>query len=317
MTHIPYHSDEEVAERIGRATEAAETFPHLSGIFDAVCQEAGADWKVVCGFGRDAVAVAVRRAFAALARELPLRHVGWRRPSFPEIGKQIGSASHSAVRTGYRDVYRDPLAKRFVEATCVRLGVPENERPAWLTMSPIYQRSTVTSGVDDAADATLEAATPTPIRLPPNVKKKSAADKREAALMRRRVERERKRDLERAASELAQERAARELDEKAAALFKIVCSFTRADPERVTSEGQTPFLQFVRQLYVCVARDTSYCGGVPSYQMLGEHMGRVHSAAMQSHRLGRLSIDTAIQVRVLCHQLGVKAPSYAAEVDAA
>lgn len=148
MTRTTYHSEEAIAERLARAVKSADAYPHLTGILDAVCQEQHLRWEDVCGFRRDPKFVSARRAFVALAREVPTQYIGGRRPSFPEIAMAMGAPSHSTVITGYRHVYSDPLAKSIVQAVCSRLGVPDAERPAWLTLAPLAMRTPV--GGDDA-----------------------------------------------------------------------------------------------------------------------------------------------------------------------
>lgn len=134
-----YHGDDFIAKRHAAVINASEQFPALAGLLDAVCCEAGVPWTDVCSFVRNAKVIACRRAFAALARELPARYIDGHRPSFPEIGRMLGT-THSSVITGYQSVYADPIAKQYVQAAFNRLGVPDNERPAWLTLAPLDMR---------------------------------------------------------------------------------------------------------------------------------------------------------------------------------
>jgi len=137
--HKTYHGEDFIAQRHAIAAEASKRYPALTGLLDAVCCESGVPWTDVCSFVRTPQVIACRRAFAALARELPVRFIGNLRPSFPEIASVIGTV-HSTAITGYRHVYADPLAKKYVDGACNRLGVPPEERPAWLTLAPIEMR---------------------------------------------------------------------------------------------------------------------------------------------------------------------------------
>jgi len=137
---MTYCNFETLDQRKARAIAASEANQQLAGLFDRVCLASGVPWTEVVGFGRQSQTVAARRAFAALARELPTTYLGGSRPSFPEIARQIGVRNHSTVITGYRAVYTDPIAKKIVADVCDSLWVPEEDRPAWLTLLPLENR---------------------------------------------------------------------------------------------------------------------------------------------------------------------------------
>ena len=129
----------------------------------------------------------------------------------------------------------------------------------------------------------------------------------------------RQRDEERKAAREA--RLARELavEDRAFELLGRVCEALDADISRVTSDGRTAFLIYVRQVFVCVARDTSYCGGTPPYAVLAAVMGRpkAHSTAMHAHRLGVATVEAIVGVASVCARLGIDPPPYARKAGAA
>jgi hypothetical protein len=109
-----------------------------------------------------------------------------------------------------------------------------------------------------------------------------------------------------------------EIERKALELLDHVCQILGADRSRVTGQGRTPFLVYVRQVYAMVARDTSYCGAQPSYPLVAEALGRptTHSTAMMSYRRGLLNYESVLAVGNICRALKLDPPSYAKQGEA-
>lgn len=122
---------------------------------------------------------------------------------------------------------------------------------------------------------------------------------------------------ERAAMQQERREVKSAINDKAAELFLIVCEFAQVEPERVAGDGCTPLLIHVRQLFICMARDSGYCGGSPSYPALAKIVNKAHTAAMSARENGKDSPEVKMCLRALCERYGVALPVYAAAQEAA
>jgi len=144
-------------------------------------------------------------------------------------------------------------------------------------------------------------------------------------LARRIATRRRAKAKEKALRHVAMDAAlARELqvEQKAFELLGIVCKIVNVEEQRVTSKAICAYLSFVRQVFVCLARDTTYCGEQPSFPLIAAVIGRprAHSCAFKAHAAGSVSREVCSVVDSIATKLGIDPPAYAkakAETQAA
>lgn len=108
-------------------------------------------------------------------------------------------------------------------------------------------------------------------------------------------------------------RLIQEAEHKAAQLFVLVCAHLGQDPKDVKQSGGTRETCMARAVFMCVVRDTNYCGRVMAYDYLATvmSMGNVHTTARWHHNQGQAKPEVLRHVRELCDQLGIAAPAYA------
>lgn len=104
-------------------------------------------------------------------------------------------------------------------------------------------------------------------------------------------------------------------------LLSIVCAALGVDRSVVVSKSRRDMEVNARRVFVCVARDTGYCGQVPSFPTLRGLLGQLgHAAAHEAHRTGMMIPKVCSDVCAVCSALGIDPPAYAkakAETQAA
>jgi len=98
-------------------------------------------------------------------------------------------------------------------------------------------------------------------------------------------------------------------------LLGVVCAHLGVDRGAViVTTNRKPATVRARRVFLCIARDTTYCGVAPSFPVLSRLLcASSHTGVVEAHFAARHTLEVRNDVARVCASLGIAAPEYVKE----